>query len=219
MPEQPDPARSIAAKVSHQLLEIKAIAIDTVNLFRYVSGILSPIYVDNRRTISFPAARRLVVDCLVETLKADIQLDHFDIVAGVATGGIPWAAWVADRLELPLVYVRPLPKDRGMKKQVEGILEPGQRAVIIEDLITTGLSSVNAAEAVRSEEGQVEYCLSIFAFQPPSALHRFNEHQLTPYSLTTLPTLLATAQSEGYITADQLKAVELWASTTLANEA
>ena len=218
MPEQPDPGQSIATQVSHQLLEIKAIAIDTVNLFRYVSGILSPIYVDNRRTISFPAARRLVVDCLVETLKTDIQVANFDIVAGVATGGIPWAAWVADRLELPLVYVRPLAKDRGMKKQVEGLMEPGQRAVIVEDLITTGLSSVNAAEAVRSEGGQVDYCLSIFAFRSPAALTRFSDHQLSPYSLTTLPTLLATAQSEGYINAEQLAAVELWASTTLANE-
>ena len=140
--------------VAKLLFEVQAVTLNTENFFKYVSGILSPIYIDNRRTISFPQARKIIVGEFVKLLTNQVGVANIDVVAGVATGGVPWAAWIAHELDLPLIYVRSSAKDRGLQKKVEGVLQPGQKVIVIEDLITTGLSSINAVETIREIWGK-----------------------------------------------------------------
>jgi orotate phosphoribosyltransferase len=205
-----------AKTIARLLLEVQAVNVNTENFFQYVSGILSPIYVDNRRTISFPRQRKVIVDAFVNVFRDVIGTENFDLVAGVASGGVPWAAWVADRLERPLVYVRPAAKERGMKKQVEGVMESGQRLVVVEDLITTGLSSANVVQSIRESGGRVEDCISIFSFDAPASAKRFGAIGLRRLSLTNLSYLLEAAAEDGSLDARQIQKIQEWIETTLA---
>lgn len=203
--------------IAQILLELKAVSFNVEELFNYVSGIQSPVYIDNRKVISYPEERKTIVRYFVDLAREEIGQSNFDIVAGTATAAIPWAAWVADRLDVPFIYVRPLSKDRGLKKQIEGVLEPGQRALIIDDLITTGLSSSNVAQVIRAEGGTAEFCVSIFSFSAPAAVKRFQTHQLRALSLTNLSFLLEVAKDRGYLEDSKIEAVEQWAETSLAS--
>src|SRR5574341_1065067 len=124
----------VSKRVAHLLLNTKSISFNTQDLFEFVSGIKSPVYIDNRKLISYPDARKEIVGYLVKILANEIGKVQFDVIAGTATAGIPWAAWTADQLDMPLIYVRSTPKNRGLEKQLEGVLEPKQRVVVIEDL-------------------------------------------------------------------------------------
>jgi orotate phosphoribosyltransferase len=203
--------------VAQILLELKAVSFNVEELFNYVSGIQSPVYIDNRKVISYPDERKTIVGYFVDVVREEIGQSSFDVVAGTATAAIPWAAWVADRLNVPFIYVRPLSKDRGLKKQIEGVLEPGQRVLIIDDLITTGLSSSNVAQVIRAEGGTAEFCVSIFSFGAPAAVTRFQTHRLRALSLTNLFSLLKVAKDRGYLDGSKIEVVERWAETSLAS--
>ena len=116
----------MAGVVAQLLPDTKAVAVNTEDLFQFVSGIRAPIYIDNRRLIAFPAARRQIVRFFVDILSGDLRREAVDVVAGVATGGIPWAAWIAQEMNLPMAYVHSEPKDRGRQQQVEGAIQHGQ---------------------------------------------------------------------------------------------
>lgn len=205
----------MADHVARLLFESKAVAVNVDRFFQFVSGLLSPLYIDNRVLISYPQARTVVVEYLIGVIERKIGESNLDGIAGTATAGIPWAAWIADHLDAPLIYVRPTPKERGKERQLEGVLKPGQRILVVEDLITTGLSSSNVAEVIRQEGGIVNDCVAIFSFGARSTVERFRLHQLTAWTLTDLWALVRIATSEKYLNDSEIETVKQWAKTTL----
>ena len=181
-------------EIAKSLLEKGAVKVSLDNPFTWTSGIKSPIYCDNRLMISHPDARKIVLDGFEAKIK---QLGlEFDYLAGTATAGIPWAAFLAERLQVPMVYVRSAPKAHGAGKQVEGDTEflSGKRALIIEDLISTGGSSINTAEALQNEIGATSvYVLSIFQYGFPVASKAFIDKNINYDSLTNFETLLSSS--------------------------
>jgi len=196
-----------ANDIAKRLLEIEAVKISTDPPFTWTSGIKSPIYCDNRKLISYPDHRKAVVmgwKTLIEQKVAGGEMTMPDVLGGTATAAIPWAAFLAYEMNLPMVYIRPEPKAHGAGKQIEGDLKAGQNVLIVEDLISTGGSSVKAAQAVR-DEGQctVTDIFSIMHYEMQKATDRFAEANLTLTNLTGFSSLLGVAKELGTITAEQ----------------
>jgi len=184
--------------VAETLLTIGAVALSVDPPFTWVSGIRSPIYCDNRLLISDPRGRKLVVDRFVNRIRA---MDPFpNVIAGTATSGIPFAAWVADRLDLPMVYVRAQKKEHGKGKAIEGKLPDDARAVVIEDLISTGKSSVAVVRHLLDAGATVAAVLSIFSYEMEKAVENFQAVGLTPEPLETISSLLSLAVARGDLT-------------------
>lgn len=184
-------------QIAKLLLEIKAVTLNLKQPYRYTSGILSPIYCDNRLLISYPEKRKAIIKAFLELIQENKL--SFDIVAGTATAGIPHAAWIADRLNKPMVYVRPNAKEHGKQNQIEGRLKEGQTALVVEDLISTGNSSVNAALALREQGVNVTDCIAIFNYELAESAQKFFEAEIQSLSLCDFPTLIEVAAKEGYI--------------------
>lgn len=196
-----------AADVARRLLEIKAVKLSPRDPFTWASGILSPIYCDNRVALSHPTVRSFLVSCLVEQSAA---FNPFDVVAGVATAGIPHGVLLADRLNKPFVYVRGSAKDHGRRNLIEGELGAGQRVLVIEDLISTGGSCLTAVEALRDAGAQVAGVLAIFQYGFPKAQTAFAGHQVEFQTLTQYDTLIQEAIATGYIQAEDLTILQKW---------
>ncbi len=194
------------AKIS---LAIGAIKLQPRNPFTWASGYRMPIYNDNRLLLGQPEHRALVAEAMQSVM--DEKGIPADTVAGVATAGIPHATSLANRLSLPLIYVRSTPKVHGMKNQIEGILHPGQQVVVIEDLISTGGSAIKAIEAIRQVGGRVSHCLSIFSYGFTKAQQSFEQSQCQLLPLLTLEVLLQFARESGKINAEDSKDLEAWA--------
>lgn len=188
--------------IAQALLESGAVKISMNPPFTWTSGIRSPIYCDNRKLISYPQARAQIVKAFVEKIKAmPVQPDF---VGGTATAAIPWAAFVAYEMGIPMVYIRPEKKEHGAGRQVEGDLPPNKRVLIVEDLISTGGSSVKAAQAVRDEcQGTVTDVLSIVTYELGEAQKNFEAAGLTTSSLTNYTTIVTKAVERGAITQEQ----------------
>lgn len=197
--------------VAKSLLDIAAIKLQPNDPFTWASGIKSPIYTDNRKTISFPDARRIIIDGLAALIKE--QYPNVAVIGGVATAGIPHAAWVAEKLDLPMIYVRSKPKDHGTGKQIEGVLAAGQKVVLIDDLISTGGSVLGAVKATQAAGGEVLGVAAIFSYELPAATMNFAQ-AATPFSsLTNFSSLIQVAQKTGEITADELTMIANWHRT------
>lgn len=190
-------------KIARILLDVGAVALRPDKPFTWASGIQSPIYCDNRLLMSYPEARREVREAFCRLIKENIP--DCELIAGVATGAIPHAAWVAERLSKPLVYVRGAAKDHGKQNQVEGKVAPGAVAVVIEDLVSTGGSSVAAVEALREAGAKVEHCFAIFSYGFVEALEKFAAIHCSVQSLTDFPTLLQAAKERRLIRAEQIE--------------
>lgn len=197
-----------AEEVAKILLKIKAVTINTEEPYRYASGILSPIYCDNRLLMSYPEMRIQIVDAFLGLIK-EKELD-FDIVAGTATAGIPHAAWIADRLQKPMIYIRGGSKDHGKQNKIEGKLEKGQKVLVIEDLISTGGSSVAAVEAVKEAGGEVIACAAIFTYQMQKAKDKFEAAACPLYTLSNFSTLVDVTVQTGYLTDEKATMVKEW---------
>lgn len=196
-------------KIAEALLDAKAVTVtDTDNLFTWVSGIKSPIYCDNRITISYPAIRKMIAEAFVAKIKE--QCPDVEVIAGTATAGIPHAAWVADLLELPMIYVRSKPKEHGASKQIEGVLTEGQKVVVIEDLFSTGKSSVGAVKAVQAEGGNVIKVLGIFSYGFKVLEEAFEGVGTTHESLSNYQTLLEVALERNVFDEKQLPLLKKW---------
>lgn len=195
------------------LLRIGAVSINTREPFTYASGIKSPIYTDNRLLISYPEERLRIIKFLQTTAEAVVGVDSIDVVAGTATAGIPFAAWLADRLERPMVYVRGSAKTHGLVRQVEGKLAPRQRVVVIEDLVTTGGSSLATVDALKAAGANVLCCLAIFSYGLEKARQAYESRGISLVPLTTLDVLLDEAISGHYITASDREAVLTWVAS------
>lgn len=191
------------------LLDIEAVAIrGESELFTWASGIKSPIYCDNRLTISYPDVRRAIAKGLVELIAKDF--DGFDVVAATATAGIPHGAWVAELLNKPMVYVRSSSKDHGKENLIEGLVKKGQRAVLIEDLISTGGSSLKCVEALQKEGVEVLKVYGIFNYGLKEAIDRFKLAGVAYETLTDYSTLLDLVQEQGKFSVEQVDRLRLF---------
>ncbi|WP_258088745.1 orotate phosphoribosyltransferase [Weissella fangxianensis] len=197
--------------VAQALLDIDAVKLQPNDPVTWASGIKSPIYTDNRKVISFPIARKTIIDGLVALIKE--QYPDVEVIGGVATAGIPHAAWVAEELGLPLIYVRAQPKDHGTGKQIEGSLLPGQKVVLIDDLISTGGSVLGAVKATRAAGGEVLGVTAIFSYELPAATNNFAQVATTFSSLTNFSSLIQVAKETGEITNDELAMIADWHQT------
>lgn len=198
----------VTQKVAQILVDSGCVIFRTKIPFRYTSGILSPIYTDNRRLISLPKDRDIIIKFLIEKIK---RSGIPDLVAGTATAGIPHAAWIAKELNLPMVYVRTQPKKHGQKNQVEGIAKRGQKAIVIEDLISTGNSSIASVKALRKMGIIVNIVFAIFTYNLESAKRNFAKNNVKLITLTDLAqTVQAARISQILRTDDQISQVLEW---------
>lgn len=198
----------LSEKIAQTLLQIKAIKLSPANPFTWASGWRSPIYCDNRKTLSYPEARGEIARAFAQIVRRDYP--QAEVIAGVATGAIACGVLTAEELNLPFIYVRSAPKSHGMANQVEGHYEAGQKVVVIEDLISTGGSSLNAVEAMRAAGLDVLGMVAIFTYGFSTALENFEKANVTLTTLSNYPTLIAMAEQQGYVTADQVEALQLW---------
>jgi orotate phosphoribosyltransferase len=199
--------------VAESLLKINAVTLSPNKPFTWASGMKAPIYTDNRITISYPAVRKAIYTGLAQLIR-----DHFpeaEVVAGTATAGIPHAAWVAQQLKLPLIYVRKQPKDHGRGKMIEGILEPDQQVVVVDDLISTGGSVLKAVKAVREAGGNVVGVVSIFTYQLPAADTNFGAAGIKYYSVTNYTELINLAMKQHQISSADLEVLKQWRDSPL----
>lgn len=197
-----------AYKIAEFLLQIKAVKLNTVQPFQWASGWKSPIYCDNRKTLSYPKVRTYIRQEFVEAIQE--YYGQVDAIAGVATGGIAQGALVAQEMELPFVYVRSSSKGHGLQNQVEGDIQAGQRVVVIEDLISTGMSSLKAVEALRAMDVQVVGMLAIFTYDFQTAKDNFKQYNCALHTLTDYPSLIETAAEKGYIASESIASLNRW---------
>ena len=195
-------------KIAEQLLTIKAVSLNPTQPFTWASGIKSPIYCDNRITMSYPAIRRDIAKGLANKIKQ--HYPDVEVIAGTATAGIPHAAWVAELLDLPMVYIRSKAKDHGKGNQIEGRIQDNQKMVLIEDLISTGGSVLEAAQAASNEGAQVLGVAAIFTYELPIGIKKFKENQIVLTTLTNYTTLIETALDKQFITAKERDSLEEW---------
>ena len=199
---------AVAAAVAGKLLDIEAVLLRPSQPFTWASGWHSPIYCDNRRILSYPELRSMVAEELARRAKE--LFPEAEVVAGVATGAIAHGALAADRMGMPFVYVRPKPKDHGTGSQIEGILKPGTKVVVIEDLISTGMSSLAAVDALKKAGAEVLGMVAIFTYGFDLAAQRFAEAGVALSTLSNYSALVETAAKRGYVTADQLEVLSSW---------
>lgn len=197
-----------AKQVADFLLQIKAIKLNCENPFTWASGIQSPIYCDNRIVLSYPKIRRFLAQQMGEQIK-ELYPDT-EVIAGVATGAIGMGLLVAEYLELPFVYIRPEPKKHGRQNQIEGKVEQGQKVMVIEDLISTGMSSLKAIKALQSSKVEVLAMMSIFTYALDISEKAFKEENVTLYSLSDYPHLIKQARQENYISEEELNTLKKW---------
>lgn len=198
-----------SAKLAKFLLEIKAVKLSPRNPFTWTSGIKSPIYCDNRTVLSYPTVRNFVAESLASMVK-----EHFsdvDRLAGIATAGIAHGALAADRLNMSYCYVRPEPKKHGLKNQVEGHMNKGDKVVLIEDLVSTGKSSMQAVEGVRNEGGIVVGVIALFSYGFADAHKRFADEGIPLYTISNLNVLSEVAAKEGFISSEDIEIVQQFA--------
>ncbi|EAH4441833.1 orotate phosphoribosyltransferase [Listeria innocua] len=199
---------SIEKQVAEQLLEIKAVFLKPNEPFTWASGIKSPIYCDNRLTLGFPKVRQFIAKSLVEKIKENFG--EVDVVAGTATAGIPHAAWVSDLLDLPMVYVRSKAKEHGKGNQIEGPLTKGQKVVVIEDLISTGGSSLKAVEALEEAGAEVLGIAAIFTYGLDKGKKLLEESNTKLVTLTNYDELIEVALNKNYVTTEDMATLKEW---------
>ena len=200
--------KETAQKTAELLLQINAIKLQPQNPFTWASGWHSPIYCDNRKTLSYPRIRTFFRQEIVKAI--DENFGRPDVIAGVATGGIAQAALVAQELGLPLVYVRPKSKSHGAQNQIEGVLESGQSVIVIEDLVSTGNSSLIAVDALRNEGCIVKGMVSIFTYGFDQARQNFLDHKCPLVTLSDYDALLEKAKEANFIQEKDLESLKKW---------
>ncbi len=199
-----------AQQTAELLLQINAIKLETKNHFTWASGWKSPIYCDNRVILSFPAVRNYIKDEFVKQIEA--KFGRPDVIAGVATGAIGIGILVAEAMGLPFVYVRPEAKKHGRQNQVEGFLQKGQTVIVVEDLISTGGSSLMAVEALRNEGANVKGMAAIFTYGFPISEEKIAAAKLDVYTLSNYENLIEKAVEKKYVSEEELETLQSWNS-------
>jgi orotate phosphoribosyltransferase len=199
-----------AIATAEKLLQAGSVKLNPTEPFTWASGWKSPIYCDNRKLLSLPFIRDFIKSEL-----ANVVFERFpeaEVIAGVATAGIPWGAMVADQLKLPFIYVRPKPKEHGLGNQIEGEIQPAQRVVVVEDLISTGKSSLQVVDVLRQNGIAVEGLVSIFNYRFDVAQEAFDRAGVSFFSLTDYPTLLQLAIQKGIVQQSEEEILLKWRS-------
>lgn len=200
--------KGTAIKTAELLLQIKAIKLQPQEPFTWASGWQSPIYCDNRVTLSYPVVRNFLREQITHQIE---QLyGKPDVIAGVATGAIGIGMLVADYMNLPFIYVRPEPKKHGRKNQIEGQLHKGQKVVVIEDLISTGNSSLNAVAALREAGAEIKGMVALFSYGFSQAIENFNQHKVQLTTLSDYDHLIIQAQNTGYLKEIEITLLKSW---------
>ncbi len=199
---------SVSTQVASYLLDIAAIKINLNNPFTWASGWKSPIYCDNRISLSYPDVRTYIKEALINTIND--KFSKTEAIAGVATAGIPQGAIVANELKLPFLYVRTQPKGHGLSKQIEGRIIADQKIVVIEDLVSTGGSSMKAIEALRKVSADVLGMVSVFTYGFKQSYDLFEKENIAYYPLSDYNSLLNVAMNQGYIKPDELSKLKAW---------
>lgn len=194
--------------IAEKLLQIKAIKLNVREPFTWASGWKSPIYCDNRKILSFPFIRDYIKSEMCNVIFQ--KFEDADVLAGVATAGIPWGAMAADQLKLPYIYVRPQPKGHGLGNQIEGSFQEGQNVVVIEDLISTGKSSLQVVDVLKNAGMQVQGMVSIFTYGFDVASEAFEKAGIPLISLTDYPSLIELAVRHGQITESEQETLLDW---------
>lgn len=194
--------------VAEKLLQINAIKLNPLQPFTWASGWKSPIYCDNRKVLSFPYIRDFVKSEMCNVLFSEFP--DAGMLAGVATAGIAWGAMAADQLKLPYIYVRPKPKEHGLGNQIEGFYEKGQKVVVIEDLVSTGKSSLQVVDVLKEAGLEVVGMVAIFTYQFPVAAEAFEKYGLPFKALTNFPVLIELAIEKGIVSAENQDAILKW---------
>ncbi|MCK0161911.1 orotate phosphoribosyltransferase [Allomuricauda sp. F6463D] len=202
--------KGIAKKTAELLLQINAIKLEPENPFTWASGWKSPIYCDNRIMLSYPMVRNFVREEIAKQVEK--LYGKPDVIAGVATGAIGIGILVAEALGLPFVYVRPKPKEHGRQNQIEGYFEPGQSVVVIEDLISTGNSSLNAVKALKEEQADIKGMIAIFTYGFPVSTENFKKQDVELHTLSDYENLIEQASDTNYIKESQLQTLLEWKS-------
>lgn len=197
-----------ASVVADKLLQANAVKLSPDRPFTWASGWKSPIYCDNRRVLSFPYIRDYIKSEMCNVIFE--KFPQAELLAGVATAGIAWGAMAADQLKLPYVYVRPKPKEHGLGNQVEGYYEKGQKVVVVEDLVSTGKSSLQVVDVLKELGLEVEGMVSIFTYGFPVATEMFGKASLEYHTLTDYSTLIELAAKKGIIQPNQLNVLMKW---------
>jgi orotate phosphoribosyltransferase len=198
----------VAREVAEYLLEIKAVVLSPQQPFTWASGLKSPIYCDNRKTLSYPKVRTFIKTAFAEIISEEFK--GAEVIAGVATAGIPHGALVADVLNLPFVYVRDKPKGHGLENQIEGKLDKGQKVVVIEDLISTGGSSLKAVEALRTAGAEILGLGAIFTYGFEKSVKAFEEANCKFFTLSNYESLLDKAIENDYAKAEDKDELVKW---------
>jgi orotate phosphoribosyltransferase len=199
---------SAASAIAEKLLQINAVKLNADNPFTWASGWKSPIYCDNRKALGYPYIRDFIKSEMAAVIFE--QFANADTIAGVATAGISWGAMAADQLKLPFMYVRPKPKEHGMGNQIEGMYEVGQRVVVIEDLISTGKSSLQVCEVLQKEGLIVEGMIAIFDYGFSHAKDAFAQAGITLHTLSNYEALITHAKDKGIVNEEQLNSLLKW---------
>jgi orotate phosphoribosyltransferase len=197
-------------KIAEILLKIKAVTLNTVQPYRYVSGILSPIYTDNRLLMSYPAEWRQVIDSFVNVIVNQIGTQNINIIAGIATAGISHATYLADRMHLPMIYIKSDVDQYGKFTKIEGHIKKRDKVIVLEDLISTGGSSISAVNSVREYGGVVEYCLAIFTYEMKKSKEAFEKENVKLIALTDISTLIKVAVKLKYIKPEEEQIILDW---------
>lgn len=197
-----------AKAVAEKLLQVNAVKLNPSAPFTWASGWKSPIYCDNRKVLSFPYTRDFIKSEMCNVIFE--KFPEAELLAGVATAGIAWGAMAADQLKLPYIYVRPKPKEHGLGNQIEGYYEKGQKVVVVEDLVSTGKSSMQVVDVLKEQGLDVAGMVSIFTYGFPVATEVFAKASLQYYSLTDYPTLIELALAKGIVPAEQEAVLLKW---------
>ncbi|KMN38404.1 orotate phosphoribosyltransferase [Lysinibacillus capsici] len=203
-------------EIAHAMLKVGAVELNPTELFTWASGIKSPIYCDTRLTISDPVIRKQLANGLASVIKENFGAT--EIVAGTATAGIPHAAWVSDILELPMVYVRSKAKEHGRGNQIEGKYVAGQKVVVVEDIVSTGGSSITAVEALRAAGCEVLGVVCVYTYNLPRAEQAFDEAGIQYVSLTNFDYLIEAANESGAIKEEDIPFLKEWHGKLKAGE-
>ena len=200
--------KKVAEQTVNFLTQINAIKLNTKNPFTWTSGIKSPIYCDNRLVLSYPKIREFIANSISQIIKNNYGNDIS--IAGVATGAIAMGIMIAERLNLPYAYVRPEPKGHGLKNQIEGNIKKNSSVVVIEDLISTGKSSLNAINALKSDGYNVLGMISIFSYDFEFAYKKFSSENITINSLADYNTLVEIIESRGELSDEEISRLKKW---------
>lgn len=201
---------SIAKHTAQMLLKIGGVTFRFDPPYIYTSGIKAPIYIDNRLIVSYPDIRKTIINYYIELMKKEIGLENIDYISATATAALPHGAWIADRLNIPMVYVKPTTKSYGKQTKLDGYLKKGSRVVVIEDLISTATSAVGNTQTIRELGGIVKYCVATINYDTEKSRQILKENKLKLFALATAKEVVEEATLSKYINPSQQKDVREW---------